>query len=87
MGRQIKTGSIVSHVLKQEGVRYIFGLPGGHIYPIMEEAEKLGIKYTTAQMRVEKLKKILTSKVNERFCLGVGSMVALKLLIALLNEG
>ena len=52
-----------------------------------EIAEKLGIKYTTAQMRVEKLKKILTSKVNESFCLGVGSMVALKLLIALLNEG
>ena len=51
-----------------------------------EIAEKLGIKYTTAQMRVEKLREILTGKVNETFCLGVGSMLALKLLIALLGE-
>ena len=45
MGREVKTGALVAHVLKQEGVKYIFGLPGGHIYPTMEEAEKLGIKF------------------------------------------
>ena len=45
MAKEIKTGALISHVLKQEGVKYIFGLPGGHIYPTMEEAEKLGIKF------------------------------------------
>ena len=45
MTREVKTGALVAHVLKQEGVKYIFGLPGGHIYPTMEEAEKLGIKF------------------------------------------
>lgn len=45
MTREVKTGALISHVLKQEGVRYMFGLPGGHIYPTMEEAEKLGIKF------------------------------------------
>lgn len=45
MAREVKTGALISHVLKQEGVKYIFGLPGGHIYPTMEEAEKLGIKF------------------------------------------
>ena len=45
MTREVKTGALISHVLKQEGVKYIFGLPGGHIYPTMEEAEKLGIKF------------------------------------------
>ncbi len=45
MTKEIKTGALVAHVLKQEGVKYIFGLPGGHIYPTMEEAEKLGIQF------------------------------------------
>ena len=31
MTREVKTGALVAHVLKQEGVKYIFGLPGGHI--------------------------------------------------------
>ena len=46
MAKEVKTGALMAHVLKQEGVKYIFGLPGGHIYPTMEEAEKLGV--TTA---------------------------------------
>lgn len=45
MTKEVKTGALVAHVLKQEGVKYIFGLPGGHIYPTMEEAEKLGIRF------------------------------------------
>lgn len=45
MAKEVKTGALMAHVLKQEGVKYIFGLPGGHIYPTMEEAEKLGIKF------------------------------------------
>lgn len=49
MGREVKTGALVAHVLKQEGVKYIFGLPGGHIYPTAEEADKLGIKFISTR--------------------------------------
>lgn len=51
-----------------------------------EIAEKLGIKYTTAQMRVRKLKSALTDKVNETFCLAIGSGVALKVLVSLFGN-
>lgn len=45
MKKEMKAGALVAHALKQEGVEYIFGLPGGHIYPAMNEAEKLGMKF------------------------------------------
>lgn len=45
MTKEIKTGALVAHMLKKEGVQYLFGLPGGHIYPAMDEAEKLGIQF------------------------------------------
>lgn len=38
-------GELVSEVFKREGVKYIFGLPGGHIYPMVEGCEERGIKY------------------------------------------
>lgn len=38
-------GELVSEVFKREGVKYIFGLPGGHIYPMVEGCEDRGIKY------------------------------------------
>lgn len=49
MTKMVKTGALVAHVLKEEGVKYIFGIPGGHIYPTMEEADKLGIKFITTR--------------------------------------
>jgi acetolactate synthase-1/2/3 large subunit len=38
-------GEFAAEVLKKEGIRYIFGLPGGHIYPLIEGCEDRGIKY------------------------------------------
>ncbi len=49
MAKEIKTGALVAHALKEEGVQYMFGLPGGHIYPAMEEGEKLGIKFISTR--------------------------------------
>ncbi len=49
MTKEIKTGALVAHALKEEGVQYMFGLPGGHIYPAMEEGEKLGIKFISTR--------------------------------------
>ncbi|HQD89961.1 MAG TPA: thiamine pyrophosphate-binding protein [Syntrophomonadaceae bacterium] len=42
---QIRGGELVQKVLKKEGVKYIFGIPGGHIYPMMESCEENGIKF------------------------------------------
>lgn len=44
-----KTGTLVAHALKKEGVEYIFGIPGGHIYPTIHEAEKLGMKFISTR--------------------------------------
>lgn len=38
-------GSLVAEVFKREGIKYIFGLAGGHIYPMMEACEERGIRY------------------------------------------
>ncbi len=38
-------GSLAAEVLKREGVKYIFGIAGGHIYPLMEACEERGIRY------------------------------------------
>jgi thiamine pyrophosphate-dependent acetolactate synthase large subunit-like protein len=37
-------GAIIAGMLKQQGVRYLFTLSGGHIAPIYVEAEKAGIR-------------------------------------------
>jgi acetolactate synthase-1/2/3 large subunit len=42
---QLRGGEMVQKVLKKEGVKYIFGIPGGHIYPMMESCEENGIKF------------------------------------------
>ncbi len=42
---QIRGGEMVQKVLKKEGVKYIFGIPGGHIYPMMESCDENGIKF------------------------------------------
>ncbi|HHX50920.1 MAG TPA: thiamine pyrophosphate-binding protein, partial [Clostridia bacterium] len=44
-GKEYNGGELVSEVFKKEGIKYIFGLPGGHIYPMIEGCEDRGIKY------------------------------------------
>ena len=45
MSNKCRAGALVSEVLNKEGVKYLFGIPGGHIYPTMERCEELGIKF------------------------------------------
>ncbi len=42
---EIRGGTMVQQILKKEGVKYIFGIPGGHIYPMMESCDENGIKF------------------------------------------
>lgn len=35
----------MAEVFKREGIKYIFGIAGGHIYPMMEACEERGIRY------------------------------------------
>lgn len=42
---EIRGGTMVQEILKKEGVKYIFGIPGGHIYPMMESCDENGIKF------------------------------------------
>ncbi|SHN87106.1 thiamine pyrophosphate-binding protein [Desulfitobacterium chlororespirans] len=45
MEGKCRAGALVSEIFKKEGVQYLFGIPGGHIYPTMERCEELGIKF------------------------------------------
>lgn len=38
-------GALVAEVFKKEGVKYIFGISGGHIYPMMEACAEKGIPF------------------------------------------
>ena len=42
---KVNGGQLVQEVLKKEGVKYIFGLPGGHVYPMVESCHENGIPY------------------------------------------
>ena len=42
---EVRGGTMVQKILKKEGVKYVFGIPGGHIYPMMESCEENGIKF------------------------------------------
>src|SRR5574344_2123247 len=44
MGK-LNGGQLISRVFVQQGVKYIFGIPGGHIYPMMEACNDDGIKF------------------------------------------
>ncbi|MCL4424518.1 MAG: thiamine pyrophosphate-binding protein [Firmicutes bacterium] len=44
-GEKYNGGALVAEVLKREGAKYIFGVPGGHIYPLMEAGEERGIRF------------------------------------------
>ncbi|HHY59400.1 MAG TPA: hypothetical protein GX504_02175, partial [Clostridia bacterium] len=45
MEGKCRAGALVAEVLKKEGVQYLFGIPGGHVYPAMERCEELGIPF------------------------------------------
>lgn len=42
---KVNGGQLIKDVFKKEGVKYIFGIPGGHIYPMMEACDAEGIKF------------------------------------------
>jgi len=42
---KLNGGDMIERVFKKEGVKYIFGIPGGHIYPMMESCDEHQIKF------------------------------------------
>jgi acetolactate synthase-1/2/3 large subunit len=42
---KLNGGELIERVFKKEGVKYIFGIPGGHIYPMMESCDENEIKF------------------------------------------
>lgn len=42
---KVNGGYLVQKVFKKEGIKYIFGIPGGHIYPMMESCAENGIPF------------------------------------------
>ena len=42
---QVKAGSLAGELLKNAGVSYLFGIPGGHVYPLMEGCKEAGIPF------------------------------------------
>ena len=42
---KVNGGVLIQKVFKKEGIKYIFGLPGGHIYPMMESCHQNGIPF------------------------------------------
>ncbi|MGQ9824373.1 MAG: thiamine pyrophosphate-binding protein [Desulfotomaculales bacterium] len=44
-GKKMNGGALAAEVLRKEGVRYLFGLAGGHIYPLIEACAQKGIRY------------------------------------------
>ena len=42
---KVNGGQLVQKVFKKEGIKYIFGIPGGHIYPMMESCAENGIPF------------------------------------------
>ena len=44
MGK-VNGGQLVQKVFEKEGIKYVFGIPGGHIYPMMEACAEKGIPF------------------------------------------
>ena len=42
---EINSGDIIGQVLREQGVRFLFALCGGHISPILVGAKKEGIVF------------------------------------------
>lgn len=45
MSAPVRAGSLAAEVFARAGVRYVFGIPGGHIYPMMEGCAERGIGF------------------------------------------
>jgi acetolactate synthase-1/2/3 large subunit len=41
---KVTGGALAAQVMKNDGVKYLFGLVGGHIYPIFESCVEMGIR-------------------------------------------
>ena len=46
---KVKAGSLAGKILKDAGASYLFGIPGGHIYPLMEGCEEAGIPFISVR--------------------------------------
>ncbi len=46
---KLNGGQLIEKVFKKEGIKYIFGLPGGHIYPMIESCDENGIKFISVR--------------------------------------
>lgn len=42
---QVKAGSLAAEVFQRHGVEYVFGIPGGHVYPMMAGCAQRGIGF------------------------------------------
>lgn len=42
---KLNGGQLIQKVFSKEGIKYIFGLPGGHIYPMVEACNDAGIPF------------------------------------------
>jgi len=50
---KVNGGQLIEKVFKKEGVKYIFGLPGGHIYPMIEACDENGIKFISVRHEMD----------------------------------
>ena len=41
---KVSGGALAAQVMKNDGVKHLFGLVGGHIYPIIEGCVEMGIR-------------------------------------------
>ncbi|MEW6274975.1 MAG: thiamine pyrophosphate-binding protein [Bacillota bacterium] len=44
-GEKCQGGALAAEVLRREGVKYVFGVAGGHIYPFIEACAERGVRY------------------------------------------
>lgn len=42
---EVRGGTLVQKVFCKEGVKYLFGIPGGHIYPMMEACQENNVNF------------------------------------------
>ena len=47
-----KTAVIIAQALKEEGVRYAFGIPGGEVLELLEAFRKAGIKFVLTKQEL-----------------------------------
>lgn len=46
---KLNGGQLIQRVFLKEGIKYIFGLPGGHIYPMVEACNDVGIPFISVR--------------------------------------